>query len=168
MSWNLAMRRWIGHVFSAALILSCSNRLTAVDQTLFAKVPQVSVLAISGDIEFEDLIPQQEGQSIAIVEDATSSYSVSNNATSSGKITAKLANAPRGLTIFATLMPPSGAVGRQLVQLSSSDQILVSELGKGYFSGNAIHYRVVADLDAVSALANFNALITYTLINSGS
>ncbi len=162
------MRRWSEKAICAALVLSCSNRLRALDQTLFAKVPQVSVLAISGDVEFEDLIPQQEGQSISMVEDATSSYSVSNNATSSGQITAKLTNAPQGLTIFATLSPPPGAMSRQLVQLSSSDQIVVSGLGKGYFAGNAIHYRVIAELDAVSALANFKAHITYTLINSGS
>lgn len=155
-------------IFCLVAIVTTLGKLFAVDQILFAKVPQVSVLSISKDIVFGDLVPHQDGSTISIVEDATSYYSITNNVGSSGKITARLTNSPKGLSIFATLTPPPGAVGQQSILLSQADQDLVSGLGKGCFSENRIHYRVIADLEAVSALANFNTLISYTLINSGS
>lgn len=149
-----------------SLFISC--QIFAVDQVLFGKVPQVSVLGISGDVEFEDLVPQQENQSTSIVEDATSHYSISNNAASIGKITARLTNPPQGLTIFATLTPPPGASNSQMIQLTSSDQVMVSGIGRGCFAANLINYHVIADLQAVQALPNFNTLITYTLTSGGA
>ena len=148
-----------------ALLFALIPELQAVDQILNFKVPTVSALGISGNVNFPDFATPFPGQNFANLTDSSTSYSVSlNGVLGATKITGKLAAAaPAGVKVCVTLAPPAGATNAPATFLTTSDQTLVTGLGKGLFSAQSIAYQLSADL-ATTPAQSFSITVTYTLV----
>lgn len=163
--WRDSMKKKI-LLLIAVIFLSLSRlELSAVDQILYFKVPSVSGLGISGNVNFPDFTAPTPGQNFAQLTDSSTTYSLNlNSGVGTRKITGKLAAAaPVGVKVNVTLAPPSGATNAPATALTTSDQTLVSGIGNGLYSSQGITYQLSADMANTPAQA-FSVTVTYTLV----
>lgn len=153
--------------FVPAMLISADTNTTS--QTVTYVVPAVSVLTVSGNVTFTTFSTPAAGQNFTSVTDSSTTYSVSNNAgTASKKVTAALVSAaPTGLSLYATLTAPTGAVSVASVLMSTTSQNLVTGINNGAFPNNQIYYKLTADVSQ-AAVASAQVLnLVFTLV-SGS
>ncbi len=149
----------------ALLGLKISN-LFAIDQILYFKVPTVSALSLSGNVNFPDFAIPIPGQNFAPLIDSSTTYNLSLNGLTMGKkITGRpAAAAPPGVGVSATLAAPAGASNNSATVLTTTDQTLVSGIGNGLFSSQSITYKLSADM-ATTPSQSFSVTVTYTLVS---
>lgn len=140
--------------------------LFAIDQILYFKVPTVSALSLSGNVNFPDFATPIPGQNFAPLTDSSTTYSLSLNGLVAGKkITGRLAAAaPAGVGVSATLAAPNGASNYPATILTTTDQTLVFGIGNGLFSSQGITYKLSADM-ATTPSQSFSVTVTYTLLS---
>ncbi len=130
-------------------------------------VPPVCALSIvdySSPYFMYDIFPAEYGPQLATIEDANSTYSISNNMGAGQVMSSRLSNdLPPGITITTQLIPPKGA-NSHTIELSTADQTVLTSIGMGAFPDNQIIYFVYADDDARRAQYSFHVNIIYTLI----
>lgn len=155
--------------FSFLFSKCISADTSSTSQTVTYQVPAVSVLSISGDVNFSNFTIPPAGQNFTSVTDSSSTYNVSNNAgTASKKVTGALStSSPTGLSLYATLNAPAGATGLSNVLLSTSSQNLVTGINNGAFPNNQIMYTLTANVATAQIASAQTMSVVFTLV-SGS
>ena len=135
--------------------------------SLHFTVPSVNVLSVINRSQFQyDVYPPFPGVTNSVVHDGNSQYSVTNNASTGRIITGRLTGElPEGIQVSVKLTPP-GRAQSQRVLLSTTDQILVTEIGNGAYRDKQILYVVYADENAVQQQYEFEVGVIYTLMSS--
>lgn len=135
------------------------------NQTVTIEVQPVSKISVSGPVSLviNDAIP---GQDPLPVTNSATSYNITHNSSSTGKISASINSAlPAGVKLELTLAPVLGTTaGKQDISSATTAVDVVTGIGLGKGSNQTITYDFSATL-AAGAFASTVKTITFTVTN---
>lgn len=157
---------------AAAIGLAFSANGWAADpdtatQTVTYEVQEIALVDVSGSPGAMTITAATPGEAPTPVTDATTTYSVTNNAgTDSKKITAAInTDMPTGVTLAVELAAPTGGTSAGKVSLSSAAAPVVTGIDNVSETGKIITYTLSATA-AAGKVTSASKTVTFTITNS--
>lgn len=135
-------------------------------QTVGYEVQEIALIDVSGSPAAMTITAAPAGQAPTPATDATTTYSITNNAgTDSKKITAAInTDMPTGVTLEVELGAPTGATATKQA-LSSAPANVVTGIDNVSETGKSITYTLSATA-AAGKVTSANKTVTFTITNS--